>query len=89
MDPLFCIRRLTDVCEQGNEKLILFFLDWEKAFDKISHNKMFLSLERLNIPSDLLDAIKAIYNNPTFQVTHKDNPVRGCLRELAYDKVAL
>ena len=36
------------------------------------HNKMFLSLERLNIPSDLLDAIKAIYNNPTFQVTHKD-----------------
>ena len=62
----------TDVCEQGNEKIISVFLDLEKAFDKISRNKMFLSLERLNIPSDLLNAIKAIYNNPTFQVTHKD-----------------
>ena len=72
VDPLFRIRRLTDVCEQGNEKLILEFLDWEKTFYKISHNKIFLSLERLNIPSDLLDAMKAIYNNPTFQVTHKD-----------------
>ena len=43
-----------------------------KIFDKINHKKIFLSFERLNIPSDLLDAIKAIYNNPTFQVTHKD-----------------
>ena len=72
VDPLFCIRRLTDVCEQGNEKLSLVVLDWEKAFDKINHNKMFLPLERLNIPSDLLNAVKAIYNNPTFQVTHED-----------------
>ena len=33
---------------------------------------MFLSLERLNIPSDLLNPVKAIYNSPTFQVTHED-----------------
>ena len=52
--------------------IILVFLDQKKTFDKISHGKMFLPLERLNIPSNLLNAVKAIYNNPTFQVTHKD-----------------
>ena len=31
VDPLFCIRRLTDVCEQGNEKLILVVLDMGKS----------------------------------------------------------
>ena len=38
-EALFCVRRLTDVVEQGHESLFLIFLDWEKAFDKIDHEK--------------------------------------------------
>ena len=72
IDPLFCLRRLTDVVEQGHDKLILIFLDWEKAFDKISHEKMFQSLHRMSIPAEILDAIKAIYQKPMFQVMHRD-----------------
>ena len=72
IDPLFCLRRLTDVVEQGHDKLILIFLDWEKAFDKISHEKMFQSLHRMSIPVEILDAIKAIYQKPMFQVMHRD-----------------
>ena len=31
VDPLFCLRRrITDVVEQGNDQLVLIFLDWEK-----------------------------------------------------------
>ena len=72
IDPLFCLRRLTDVVEQGHDKFILIFLDWEKAFDKISHEKMFQSLHRMSIPVEILDAIKAIYQKPMFQVMHRD-----------------
>ena len=36
---LFCVRRLTDVVEQGHESLFLVFMDWEKAFDKIDHEE--------------------------------------------------
>ncbi len=57
VDPLFCLRRITDVVEQGNDPLVLIFLDWEKAFDKINHQKMFQSLRRLNIPDPLIAAI--------------------------------
>ena len=71
IDPLFCVRRLVDVVEQGYEPLVMIFLDWEKAFDKIDHQKMFASLERLNIPNAMLAAIKALYNKPEFQVSHK------------------
>ena len=51
-EPLFCVCRLADFAEQGNgnDPLFLIFLDWEKAFDKIDHEKMFNSLSRLKIP---------------------------------------
>ena len=70
-EALFCVRCLTDVVEQGRERLSLIFLDWEKAFDKIDHQKMFQSLERLNIPPEIMDAIKSLYRMPLFQVKHK------------------
>ena len=72
VDPLFCLRRITDVVEQGNDPLVLIFLDWEKAFDKINHQKMFQSLRRLNIPDPLIAAIESLYKHPQFQVTHRD-----------------
>ena len=45
-EPLFCVRRFQDLGEAGLENIILIFLDWEKAFDKVSHTKLFESLER-------------------------------------------
>ena len=44
-----------------------------KAFDKIDHEKMFLSLSRLQIPPNILDNIKSLYSNPTFQVLQSDH----------------
>ena len=58
--------------EQGHEQLVLVFLDWEKAFDKISHEKMFSALRRLNIPEPLLRAIESLHKNPMFQVLSKE-----------------
>ena len=38
-EALFCVRRLQDLGEAGLENIIPIFLDWEKAFDKVSHTK--------------------------------------------------
>ena len=58
--------------EQTHDKLILIFLDPQKTFDRISHEKMFHSLHRMSIPVEILDAQKTIYQKPMFQVMHRD-----------------
>ena len=35
IEPIFCVGRLTDFVEQGNDPPWMIFLDWGKAFDKI------------------------------------------------------
>ena len=42
-----------------------------KAFDKIEQKKLFQSLERLNIPPEIMDAPKSLYRMPLFQVKHQ------------------
>lgn len=34
---LFVARRIQDIGEQTGDNLIITLLDWEKAFDKVSH----------------------------------------------------
>ena len=53
VEPIFCVRRLADFAEQGNDLLWLIFLDWEKAFDKLDREKMCAALSRLNIPHSI------------------------------------
>ena len=72
VDPIYCVRRLQDIVEQGNDRLIMILLDWEKTFDKIDQQKMFQALERLNIPKPIIDMIKAMYDNPRFRVQQTD-----------------
>ena len=67
-EPIFCVRRLQDIVEQGREKLILILLDWEKTFDKIDHGKMLQALTRIGIPAPLLEAIRSLYEEPHFAV---------------------
>ena len=71
-EPLFCGRRLTDIAEEGHEPPWLLFLDGEKAFDKLDHAKMFVTLSRLNMPENLIAIIKSLYRNRLSQVSHKD-----------------
>ena len=43
-------------------------LDWEKAFDKITHTSLIHTLERFSIPDKIIKIIKGFYKNPTFRV---------------------
>ena len=72
-EPLFCVRRLAEFAEQGTDPLYLIFLDSEKAFDKIDHEKMCQALWRLRIPPAILENINSLYANSLFQVIQGEN----------------
>ena len=65
---IHCIRRLQEYAESGHDKLKIVLLDWEKAFDKIHHHKLFEAMERIGIDDHLINITKALYSNPTFRV---------------------
>ena len=69
-EPLFCVRRLQDLGEAGHENIILIFLDWEKAFDKVNPTKLIETLERMKIDRKMIDNIQALYKNPMFRTVH-------------------
>ena len=54
--------------EATPEKQILVLLDWQKAFDNISHEALFSAMERMNLPNKYVNRIKEIYKNQTFKV---------------------
>ncbi len=58
---IFLARIILDISEQEGSNLSMILLDWEKAFDKISHEKLIEALERVNIPKNLLNLISNIY----------------------------
>ena len=70
--PLYIARRIQDTAEQSGNNTVLCFLDWEKAFDKINHERMFEALSRMNIPAKMIRVLQALYTCPTFQVEHDE-----------------
>ena len=51
--PIHIIRRLQDYAEASGDPLILLFLDWEKAFDKIDQEILIQAIDRFNVPEKL------------------------------------
>lgn len=69
---IYLARRLLDISEKHGTNLSLILLDWEKAFDKISHERLIEALERTGIPNNMLHLIKLIYDTPKFRVKTKE-----------------
>ena len=49
-------------------KLIMTLLDWEKAFDKVDREGMFIALERMNVDEKIINIIKQLYKRTEFKV---------------------
>ena len=65
---IYIIRRIQDYAEMKGAKLSMAMLDWEKAFDKIQHDKLILTLKRLGFSQHYCDVIQDCYSKPTFFV---------------------
>ena len=47
---------------------MMVFLDWEKAFDKVTHERLMEALHRLNVPQKIISIITSLYSDPKFKV---------------------
>ena len=54
--------------EASVNQILLVFLDWEKAFDRVRQDKLVEALTRMGIPSKFVTAVRSLYNNPSFCV---------------------
>ena len=66
---IYLARRLQDIAEKTNARSTLILLDWEKAFDKVSQEKMMETLHRLKVPSRIINLIASFYKDPQFKVS--------------------
>jgi len=64
------MRRLQNLTEAGHQNIILIFLDWEKAFGRISHYRLLEALERMKIDAKMINIIKALYEHLFFKIIH-------------------
>ena len=46
----------------------VLLLDWEKAFDKITHKGLHDALERMRVDPKIRNLIKQLYKNPSFKI---------------------
>ena len=54
--------------ERSDKELYVILLDWEKAFDKVSQNKLFQALDRMGVDTKLQNMVKQLYKNPKYKV---------------------
>ena len=64
---IHCVRRTMEKAEREGSALHIVLLDWEKAFDKITHSSLIKTLERFGLPAHILNVVKSLYTHPRFR----------------------
>jgi hypothetical protein len=64
------LQLLIDRLEQDDVPAAFLLLDWEKAFDRVSHKAILKLFEALKLPADFTRSLKAIYRHSTAKVSH-------------------
>jgi len=68
-DALFIARRAMDAAwADRNGSLLLLALDWSKAFDCISPQKLMEALRRFGLPDSFIQMVEAIYQDRRFTI---------------------
>ena len=77
-DALLVIRRIVDAaCDATQDKLMMVFLDWAKAFDRIKPDIMLQALTRFGLPLKVVNMIRGIYDSRQFSIA--DHTGNSCI----------
>ena len=68
IQALFVARRIQEFAERAGLPGTLILLDWEKAFDKVTHDMLLEAVKAYNAPEKLVNLIKSLYDAPKFFV---------------------
>ena len=61
---IYFTRRVQDIAEQRGSNLIITLLDWEKACDRIKHDRVALALDRIGVHQHFIEVLINCYTNP-------------------------
>lgn len=75
-DHIATLRIIIEQALEWQNKMYLNFIDFEKAFDRVNREKMWLILENYGIPEKYINIIKLFYKNYTAQVLHNGTLTR-------------
>lgn len=73
-DNLITMRNLIIYCSSSNKNVSLLNIDFESAFDRVSHNYLWMVLEKFRFPNQIISLSKKIYEGATSVVL-----VNGCM----------
>ncbi|KAJ1182086.1 hypothetical protein NDU88_007281 [Pleurodeles waltl] len=59
---IFAARQLQEKCQELNRDLFTMFLDLTKAFDTISHEKLWRIMEKFGCPGKFISMVHQFYN---------------------------
>ena len=69
VQAIYLMKCLQYIVKKTNARSTLILLNWEKAFDKISQEKMMEILHRFKVPSRIINLIASFYKDPQFKVS--------------------
>ena len=61
VDQIFTIRQLSEKVLEKNKQMVIACIDLEKAYDKVSRDRLWQVLESYGIQGGLLRAIQSMY----------------------------
>ena len=62
-DQIFNIRMLAEKSREFNQPIFVAFIDYSKAFDSVSHNKLWKVMEELSIRPSIIKLIRSLYKD--------------------------
>ncbi len=65
---MYLVRRVAEFGEKTTNALIMVLLDWEKAFDKVDREGMFLAMDRMGVDDKLVRMVKLLYKETYFNI---------------------
>ena len=72
LSQILAIRRILEEMRKLNKDAFICFVDFKKAFDSISREKMFEILKLYGIPQKIISAIRALYTSTKAKVVSSD-----------------
>jgi exonuclease III len=63
-----CVIDINEICKENNIQGLALQIDFEKAFDSISWDYMFKTLEKMNFGEDFIKWVKILYKNTQSKV---------------------
>ena len=72
LSQILSIRRILEEMRKLNKEAIISFVDFRKAFDSVSREKMFQILPLYGIPDKMVSAIRALYTSTIAKVVSPD-----------------